>query len=131
MESTQLINRSVYDPSNQNQPQTATLLQENSSTSNTVSPNLCPAQLPLNLTATIASQDPTVKSELDPSATSSSATISWPTRYFGGAEVPIGIDQPSPEQLIQQQMHNQSRSLLMQNMASRDMVPAENDNTFT
>ncbi|KAF9360654.1 hypothetical protein BGX26_008331 [Mortierella sp. AD094] len=124
MESTQLINRSVYSPSNQNQPQNTSSTQENSS------PSTVPAQLPLNITTPIASQDHSVKSDqLDPSATvaPTSSTISWPTRYFGGAEVPIGIDQPSPEQLIQQQMLNQSRTLLMQSMAARDMVSGESD----
>ncbi|KAF9169063.1 hypothetical protein BGX20_010858 [Mortierella sp. AD010] len=119
------INRSVYNPSNQNQPQNNT-----SSTQENSSPSTAPAQLPLNITATIASQDHSVKSEqLDPSATVTTATstISWPTRYFGGAEVPIGIDQPSPEQLIQQQMLNQSRALLMQSMAARDMASGESD----
>ncbi|KAF8950126.1 hypothetical protein BGZ46_004749, partial [Entomortierella lignicola] len=105
MDSTQLATQTVYDPSNQNQPQ------DNSSHSNSVSPTIPSHQLPLNITAAIAStQDHTAKSDQLDSITTVPTTspISWPTRYFG--EIPTGIDQqPSPEQLIQQQMLNQSR----------------------
>ncbi|KAG0310295.1 hypothetical protein BGZ99_000466, partial [Dissophora globulifera] len=52
---------------------------------------------------------------------------SWPTQYFSGGEVPIGFEQPSPDQLIQQQMLSQSRNPLMQSMATRDMTSVEND----
>ncbi|KAF9430578.1 hypothetical protein BGZ76_000782 [Entomortierella beljakovae] len=104
------------------------MAQENSplSNPNTSSSNFS-VQLPLNLT--VASQDISLKStqfDASVSAASNSSNISWPTRYFGGAEVPIGIDQ-SPEQLIQQQMLNQSRTLMMQSMAVRDITSAESD----
>ncbi|KAF9944252.1 hypothetical protein BGZ65_012344, partial [Modicella reniformis] len=65
--------------------------------------------------------------QLDPSA-QAAAAASWPQRYFGPAkDVHITFDQPSPEQMMQQQMLNQSR-LLMQNMAARDLAAAENNN---
>ncbi|KAF9572997.1 hypothetical protein EC968_009125 [Mortierella alpina] len=57
---------------------------------------------------------------LDPSVAAAVAA-SWSTRQFSGVELPIGLEQPSPEQLIQQQMLSQSRSLIMQNMAARDI----------
>ncbi|KAF9287196.1 hypothetical protein BGZ88_008710, partial [Linnemannia elongata] len=61
---------------------------------------------------------------MDPAAVAAiaSSTGSWAPRHFNGAElVPIGYDQPSPEQLIQHQMLSQSRHLVLQSMnASRD-----------
>ncbi|KAF9549608.1 hypothetical protein EC957_003144 [Mortierella hygrophila] len=61
---------------------------------------------------------------MDPTAVAviASSTGSWAPRHFNGAElVPIGYDQPSPEQLIQHQMLSQSRHLVLQSMtASRD-----------
>ncbi|KAF8946955.1 hypothetical protein BGZ47_010789 [Haplosporangium gracile] len=61
---------------------------------------------------------------MDPAAVAAvaSSTGSWTPRHFNGAElVPIGYDQPSPEQLIQHQMLSQSRHLVLQSMtASRD-----------
>ncbi|KAF9919875.1 hypothetical protein FBU30_010421, partial [Linnemannia zychae] len=50
---------------------------------------------------------------------SSTAVGSWATRHFNGAELmPIGYDQPSPEQMIQHQMLSQSRHLVLQNMST-------------
>ncbi|KAG0294289.1 hypothetical protein BGZ96_001440 [Linnemannia gamsii] len=62
---------------------------------------------------------------MDPAtvAAVASSTGSWAAgRHFNGAElVPIGYDQPSPEQLIQHQMLSQSRHLVLHSMtAARD-----------
>ncbi|KAF9963685.1 hypothetical protein BGZ70_007247 [Mortierella alpina] len=71
--------------------------------------------------------------QLDPSVAAAVAA-SWSTRQFSGVELPNGLEQPSPEQLIQQQMLSQSRSLLMQNMAARDIETTNSNGilrTFT
>ncbi|KAF9903926.1 hypothetical protein BX616_001494 [Lobosporangium transversale] len=76
-------------------------------------------------TAASIAQDHTTKlGQMDPSvaAATTAAAVAWPSR----AEFPaIGFEQPTPEQLIQQEMLSQSRNLLMQSMAAREMATAE------
>ncbi|KAF9135774.1 hypothetical protein BGW39_000071 [Mortierella sp. 14UC] len=65
------------------------------------------------------------KLNIDPAAVAAAAaasSASWTTRHFIGAELgSIGYDQPSPEQMIQHKMLNQSRHLVPQSMtATRD-----------
>ncbi|KAG0255705.1 hypothetical protein BGZ95_005699, partial [Linnemannia exigua] len=66
------------------------------------------------------------KLDIDPAAVAVAAAVAssgpWTTRHFNRPElVPIGYDQPSPEQMIQHHMLNQSRHLVLHSMtAARD-----------
>ena len=157
MDPAPLIVPSAYDSSNQPQPQSQDLstdIYNNSSNKSTIpapqsslGPNTTsssaatvPTTLPstsMNNTASMPShsaQEYGIKlDQLDPSVAAAVAA-SWSTRQFSGVELPIGLEQPSPEQLIQQQMLSQSRSLLMQNMAARDIETTNSNGilrTFT
>jgi len=120
MEAT-LITRSVYDDSNSTLPQ-------GMSSPSALSPNLgsttSPTPAPLTVSTMASAHDHADKlDQLDPSSQA------WSSRYFGQSkDVHITFEQPTPEQMIQQQMLSQSRNLLMQSMAARDMVATENSN---
>lgn len=125
MEATTLITRSVYDPSNQNN-NNASLPQGMSSPPTALSPHLgsTTSPTPAPLTVPTMAYEPADKlNQLDPST----PTVAWPQRYFGSTkDVHIAFEQPSAEQLIQQEMLSQSRNLLMQSMAAREMAASEN-----
>ncbi|KAG0196365.1 hypothetical protein BGX28_010233, partial [Mortierella sp. GBA30] len=145
MESSPLIAQSIYDSSNLNPTQPRQLnMQDNaraatilSSSNQTISASTslsalgsntnsatAPAPAPPSSTSNSSNQEYGVKlDQLDPSV--AAAVAAWPMREFGSVQIPISFEQPSPEQLIQQQMLSQSRSLIMQNMAVRDMASAE------
>ncbi|KAG0256094.1 hypothetical protein BG011_004757 [Mortierella polycephala] len=131
-----MISQPIYESSNQNMASIHILNSSNNnvpqgttSPSSALSPNIAtPNSAPVpSATASMSSitpQEYAVKLDHLDTSVAAAVAASWPTRHFGGAEIPIGFE-PSPEQLIQQQMLSQSRSLIMQNMAARELM---NDN---